>query len=86
MLKTAAPSEMSIFDKLEIGDNEGGDGVGSVENAKKSGKLKGQKLFKSPNPAKSRKYLSKSGNSPNFNTKNSRPSFLTLEARAAFNR
>ena len=34
--------------------------------------------------AKSKKLL-KSGNSPNFNTKNSRPGFLTPEANAAFN-
>ena len=35
---------------------------------------------------KKSKKLSKSGNSPNFDTKNSGPSFLTPEARLAFNR
>ena len=38
-------------------------------------KSKGEKSKKPP----------KSGNSPNFNTKNTGPSFLTLEARSAFN-
>ena len=32
------------------------------------------------------KKLSKSGNLPNFDAKNSRPSFLTPKARSAFNR
>ena len=63
-----------------------------VEHAKKPGKLKGQKSAKSQKSSKSEKSkgekskkLSKSRNSPNFNAKNTGPSFLTPEARSAFN-
>ena len=59
---------------------------GSVEHAKKSGKSKGQKTFKSQKSAKSGKNSSKSGKSPNFNTTETGPSFLTPKARSAFNR
>ena len=59
---------------------------GSEELAKKSRKSKGQILFKSRKSAKSRKNLSKSGNSPNFGTTKTGPSFLTPDAREAFNR
>ena len=52
----------------------------------KSGNLKGIKLFKSRKLAKSKKKLLKSGNSPNFNAKDNKPSFLTPKARAVFNR
>ena len=63
------------------------DGFGSgVEHAKKSGKSKGQKMSKSQKSAKSGKNSSKSGNSPNFGATESGPSFLTSEARSAFNR
>ena len=64
-------------------DRCGGDGV---EHAKKSGKLKGQKTFKPQKSAKSRKNSSKSGNLPNFCATEPGPSFLTSEARSAFNR
>ena len=86
MLKTAAPLEKSISEK--VGDGEGGNGVngGGVEIAKKSGKLKGQKTSKSQKSSKSEKNLSKSGNLSNFGTTESGPSFLTSEARSAFNR
>ena len=47
MLKTAVPLKRSTSDKLEIGNSEGNNGVGGVKIAKKSGKLKGQKLSKS---------------------------------------
>ena len=79
MLKTAAPPERPTLE--EVGDNEGSDGVddGSVEIAKKSRKLKGQKSAKSKKP-------SKSGNLPNFDAKKAGPSFLTPGAREAFNR
>ena len=53
MLKLAVPPEMLISDKLKVGDGESGDGIGGIKIAKKSGKLKGQKLFKSQKPAKS---------------------------------
>ena len=90
MLKTAALLKKSTLE--EIGDGEGGDDIGGVEIAKKSGKLKGQKTSKSQKLSKSRKSkgekskkLSKSGNSPNFDAKDSGPSFLTPKARSAFN-
>ena len=64
-------------------DGFGGD---SMKYAKKSGKSKGQKMSKSRKSAKSGKNLSKSGNSPNFGATESGSSFLTPEARSAFNR
>ena len=71
-------------------DGFGGDGV---EHAKKSENLKGQKLAKSRKSSKSgkskgekSKKLPKSGNSPNFDAKDTRPSFLTPGAKEAFNR
>ena len=60
-------------------------GSDSVEHAKKSGKLKGQKTSKSQKLVKLGKNLSKSGNSPNFGTTDTEPSFLTPDARGAFN-
>ena len=57
-----------------------------MEHARKSGKSKGQKTFKSRKSAKSGKNSSKSGNSPNFGATEAGPSFLTPEARSAFNR
>ena len=66
---------------------DGGDGV---KHAKKSGKLKSeksaksQKLFKSK--GKKSKKPSKSRNLPNFGAMEVGSSFLTLEARTAFNR
>ena len=92
----AATSEKSTSD--EVGDGESGDGVGVVEIAKKSGKSKGQETSKSQKLAKSQKLSKsgkskgekskkspKSGNSPNFGATGSGPSFLTPEARSAFN-
>ena len=78
MLKITAPTERLISDRLEVGNSEGDDGVDGVKIAKKSGKLKGQKLSKFKKP-------SKIENSTNFDAKNSGPSFLTPEAKAAFN-
>ena len=90
MLKTVALSERLTLEK--VSDSEGSDGVGSVEIAKKSGKSKSQKTTKSRKLSKSGKSKgeksknpSKSGNSPNFDTKDSGSSFLTPEARSAFN-
>ena len=64
-------------------------GDNGVEHAKKSGKLKGKKLAKSRKSSKSKgeklKKTAKSRNSPNFGAMESEPSFLTLEASAAFN-
>ena len=97
MLKTAAPPERST--SKEVGDGEGGDGIdvdvddGGVEITKKSGKLKGEKSAKSWKLSKSgkskgekSKKTPKSGNSPNFDAKNTGPSFLTPKARSASNR
>ena len=97
MPKTAVSPERLTLE--EIGHSEGGDGVGSIEIAKKSRKSKGHKMSKSQKSAKSQKLSmprkskgeklkkpSKSGNSPNFDVKNSGPSFLTPKARSAFNR
>ena len=85
ILKTAAPPERSTSEK--VGNSEGGNGVdGGMEIAKKSGKLKSQKTFKSRKSTKSGKNSSKNGNSPNFDATGSGPSFLTLKARSAFNR
>ena len=52
----------------------------------KTGKSESKKLSKSQKLAKSEKKLSKSGNLPNFDAKDHGPSFLTLKAKAAFNR
>ena len=84
MLKTTKPLEKSTSDKLEFGDSEGGDDISNVEIAKKFGKSKNQKLSKSRKLAMSKK-PSKSGNLPNFDAKDSGPSFLTPKARVAFN-
>ena len=68
-----------------------GVGKNGVEHAKKLGKLsksgksKSKKTSKSWNLAKSRKKLSKSGNSTNFNATEARPKFLTPNAKTAFN-
>ena len=56
------------------------------EKLSKSGKLKGEKTFKSWNLAKSGKKLSKSENSTNSNAMKDGPKFLTSDARTAFNR
>ena len=82
MLKTTTLPKSLI--SIEIGDSEGGDGVGGMVIAKKSGKLKGQKILKSQKLAKFKKLL-KSGNLSNLNANNSGLSFLTPEARSAFN-
>ena len=47
--------------------------------------LKIRKLSKSQKSAKLRKELSKSGNLPNFDTKENKPSFLIPNAKTAFN-
>ena len=73
------------FERNNGNSEVNGFGSDGVKYAKKSGKSKGQKISKSQNLAKFKK-LSKSGNSLNFDAKNSGPSFLTPEARAAFNR
>ena len=64
--------------------------VDNIEDGNKSIKkyeklLKIRKLSKSQKLAKSRKKLLKSGNLPNFNAKKNKPSFLTPNARTAFN-
>ena len=97
MLKTAASPERSTSEIVD--DNKSSDSVGDVKIAKKFGKSKGQKTFKSQKLAKSQKLsklgkskgeklikLSNSGNSSNFDAKKSGPSILTPKARLAFNR
>ena len=78
MLKTTVLLERLTSEKLNVdnGKVNGFDiGDNNVEYAKKSGKL-----------SKSRKKLSKSGNSTNFEAKKAKPSFLTSSTRKAFNR
>ena len=74
-----------IFERNE-GDDEVDRFGGDLEHARKSGKSKGRKTSKSRKSAKSGKNLSKSGNLPNFGATESELSFLTPEARLAFNR
>ena len=68
-----------------------GIGRNGVEHTKKLGKLsksrklKSEKMSKSWNLAKSRKKLSKSGNSTNFNAIEVGPKFLNPDARITFN-
>ena len=63
----------------------------NVEHTKKSGKLfqsgksKSKKMFKSQNLAKSRKKLSKSENSTNFDAIRAGSKFLILNTRKTFN-
>ena len=73
--------ESLIFDKLEVSNGEGGDcdGDKGMELAKKSRKLKGQKLAKSQKLSKlgklkseKSKKPSKSENSPNFDATETR--------------
>ena len=75
-----------MFAANEVGGNEIGDElIGKCGKLSKTGKTsKGQKSSKSQKLAKSKK-PSKNGNSPNFDTKGSRLSFLTPKTRAAFN-
>ena len=77
--KVLAPNEV---------DNDGSSSDGSSDGSKyvelKTGRSENQKTSKSQKLAKSKK-PSKSENSPNFDTKNSGPSFPTPEARVAFN-
>ena len=79
-----------VLEKLnseKVGDVEGGDDIGDVEIAKKSRKSKSQITSKSgKSKGEKLKKSSKSRNSPNFDAKNSAPSFLTPKARSAFNR
>ena len=76
MLAADEPSDVWSDDK----SNDGSKHVEpKPEKLAKSGNSKGKKLAKSKKP-------SKSGNSPNFDAKEAGPSFLTPEARSAFNR
>ena len=83
-----------VFGKNDGNDEVDGFGIGrnGIKHAKKSGKLfksgksKSEKTFKSRNLAKSRKKLSKSGNSTNFNATEVGPKFLTPDTRTTFNR
>ena len=68
-------------------DKFGGDGMEQVKKSEKSKNLaKSRKLFKSgKSKGEKSKKPPKSGTFPNFDAKDSRPSFLTPEARSAFN-
>ena len=74
MLKTTILLKKSTFEWLKVGDSEVNKfGVcNDMEHAKKS-----EKTSKSRNLTKSRKKLSKSGNSTNFNAMETRLKFLT---------
>ena len=65
------------------GGDESSDGSKRVEP--KTGRSESQKSAKSRKSSKSGKISSKSENSPNFGATESGPSFLTPEARSAFN-
>ena len=84
--------ERSTSEKISDGKGGDADNGDGVEIAKMSGKSKGQKTSKSQKLAKSQKSFklgknsSKSENSPNFGATKTGPSFLTPEARLAFNR
>ena len=67
----------------EVGDVGGGDESNDGSNRVEP---KTRKMSKSRKSSKSGKNSSKSGNSPNFGATGSGPSFLTPEARSAFNR
>ena len=102
MLKTTMSSQVLAANEVlgarvlaadEVG-SVGGGGDRSSDGSKrvepKTGRSESQKSSKSGNSegkksAKSKK-PSKSGNSPNFDAKEADPSFLTPEARSAFNR
>ena len=102
MLKTTMLSQVLAANEVlgarvlaadEVG-SVGGGGDGSSDGSKrvepKTERSESQKLSKSGNSegkksAKSKK-PSKSGNLPNFDAKEAGPSFLTPEARSAFNR
>ena len=81
--------------RLASGKNNGNDKIHKFDNmeyAKKSEKLKSQKLTKSQKLSKLEKLkgekskkLSKIGNSSNFNAMKVKPSFLTSNARTTFN-
>ena len=90
MLKTTVSLQVLVVNEVFAADQVGGV-ESSNESIEKCGKLskigklsmsrnsKGKKLAKSKKP-------SKSGNSPNFNAMKAGSSFLTPDARAAFNR
>ena len=86
MLKTTMLLQVLITDKMLAVDKVGGI-EGSNELIEKCGKLsKTKKLSKSQKSAKLKKKLSKNGNLPNFDTQKNGLSFLTLNAKTAFNR
>ena len=85
MLKTTVSSQVLIDNKM-LATNEIGGVKGGNKSIKKCEKLsKTRKLSKSRKLAKSKKELSKSGNLSNFEAKKNGPSFLTPNAKTAFN-
>ena len=98
MLKTTMSSQVLAANEVlgarvlaadEVGSVGGGGGDESSDGSKrvepKTGRSESQKSAKSRKSSKSGKISSKSGNSPNFGATESKPSFLTPEARSAFN-
>ena len=85
MLKTTVLSQVFVANKVlatnKLGDIKGDDK--SIEICRKLSKTR--KLFKSQKSAKSEKKLSKSGNLSNFDAKENGLSFLTPDAKMAFN-
>ena len=78
-------SQVLIYNKMLVANEDGGveDDNKSIEKCEKLSKTR--KLSKSQKSAKSGKKLSKSEILLNFDTKKNGLSFLTLNARTAFN-
>ena len=85
ILKTIILLQILIATKM-LATNKVGGVEGSNKSIEKYGKLsKIGKLSISQKSAKLKKKLSKSENLSNFNAQENRPSFLTLNAKTAFN-
>ena len=88
MLKTSVSLERLISKRLEFIEvkvKKSGIGSNSVEFAKKLGKSKGQNLSKSQKSVKLTIKSSKNENLSNFNAIETGSSFLTSDAKTAFN-
>lgn len=87
MLKTTILQEDSIFKQQEGGDNkiDRFNVNRGKKITKKSRNFKNKKLCKPQKLTKSRKKQSKIGNLSKFNTKKTKPSFLIIDAKTAFN-
>ena len=85
ILKTMISSQVFVANKMLATDKVGGieDSNKLIEKCEKLSKI--GKLSKFRKLAKPRKKLSKSENSPNFDAKKNKPSFLTPNANKVFN-